>query len=177
MFRQSLAHEREPFLHFVDRRPRTLVFIFEVCRDRPLVLAEQSQHFANRRIPLSPGHVVALVPPAILDVQVRDGGVVLANVRDRVEIGRGEVTDVEIHLEVLRKLLGGGKALRCRKLVRILQIGVVVHRHHHLVFLREGRDAFRRRERARRRDELRTQRPRDLEPRSISGSVKLSLKL
>src|SRR5258708_26038357 len=41
---------------------------------------------------------------AILEMQVRDARVVFADIRHRIEVGGGEMTDVEVHLEALRQL-------------------------------------------------------------------------
>ena len=153
----------EALFHFLDRRARALVFVLEVGRDRPLVLLQQLQHFAHRRVACAPLHVRPLIALAVLDVQVRDVRVVLAEVRDRVVIRGREVADVEIDLEILRHRQRRREAFGRRELVRVLDVRMVVHRDDHLVLLGERRDPLRRRQRARRRDEPGAERPRDLE--------------
>ncbi len=61
-------------------RALAAILVLDVRGDRPPFLLQQLQHLANRRVALAPRHVVALVLLAILQVQVRDVGVMLADV-------------------------------------------------------------------------------------------------
>src|SRR3954454_8583111 len=95
IFRRTRSRERllrvlEALLHFFRRCGLTPVFVLDVGGNRPLLLLEQLEYFADRRLALAPRDVVALVLLAILQVQVRDVGVVLADVGDRVVVGGGE---------------------------------------------------------------------------------------
>src|SRR5437763_16132014 len=99
--RQRRLRERHALLHFLDRRAGAAILVLDVGANRPLLLLQELQRLANRRVALPPRHVVALVLLAVLEVQVRDVGVVLPDVVERVEVGRGEVADVEVHLEQL----------------------------------------------------------------------------
>ena len=139
---QRLLHERQALPDLFDRRPGAAILVFDVSDDRPSLLLQHLQHRRNRRVALAPRHVVALISPPILEVQVADVGVVLAEIRDRVEVGRGEVTDVQIHLEVLRQLHCRGEAVGRGEFVGIVGVRVAVHRDDHLVLARRmGRRA------------------------------------
>src|SRR5204862_3638773 len=101
----SLSGERpllelEALLDLLDRRAGPTVFIFDVGRDRPAFFFEELQDLADRGVALTPRRVVALMLFSILDVEVRDVGVMRLDVRDRVEVGGNEVSDVQIDLEV-----------------------------------------------------------------------------
>ena len=99
----------------------------------------------------------------ILQVQIGDVRMVLADVRDGVEVAGGEMADIEVHLEVLRHLHGGGEAVRRGEFVRIVDLGVAVHRDDHPMLLGERLDTFCNIERRRRGDDARAQRLRHLE--------------
>src|SRR5258705_2214954 len=73
---QRLLRELVALLHLFGRRPGSAVLVFDVRGDRPAFFLQRLQHFANRRLALSPGHVVPLVLPAILEMQVGDVGLV-----------------------------------------------------------------------------------------------------
>src|SRR5207249_4183046 len=91
---------RETLLHFFDRSALPLVLVFNIGADRPLLALQQLQDLPDRRLALAPRRVVALVLLAILQMQVRDVGMMLTDVRDRIEVRRREMPDVEVHLEV-----------------------------------------------------------------------------
>src|SRR5690349_5930972 len=80
--RQRRLRERHALLHFLHRRAGAAVLVLHVGANRPLLLLQELQRLANRRVALSPRHVVALVLLAILQVQVRDVGVVLPDVAE-----------------------------------------------------------------------------------------------
>src|SRR4029453_5287037 len=80
---QRLPGKGDTLRHFLDRRPLPAVLVFDVGRDRPLLALQQLQHLANRRVALAPRHVVALVLLAVLQVQVGDLRMVLADIGDR----------------------------------------------------------------------------------------------
>src|SRR5712692_9776095 len=111
--------ELEAFLDLLDRRAGPTVFIFDVGGDRPAFFFEELQDLADRGVAFTPRRVVALMLFSILDVEVRDVGVMRLDVRDRVEVGGNEVSDVQIDLEVLRQLHRGGEAIGRRELVGI----------------------------------------------------------
>src|SRR5437773_1731778 len=67
------------FPDLFDGRALAAVFVLDIGPDRPAFLFQQLQHVANRRLALSPGRVVALILFAILQMQIGDVGVVLAN--------------------------------------------------------------------------------------------------
>ena len=73
---------------------------------------EQLQNFANRRVTGTPGHVGTLIAATVLQVQVRDGRMVLAQIRDRVVVRGREVADVEVDLDIGRERHRGGEARR-----------------------------------------------------------------
>src|SRR5260221_8281221 len=77
---ERLSSVREALLHFLDRRARALVLVFDVRGDGPAVGLDELEDLADRRVPLAPDRVVALVLLAILEVDVRDVGVVFADV-------------------------------------------------------------------------------------------------
>src|SRR3954469_8026215 len=89
--RQRLLRELDALLHLLRRRAGALVLVLDVGGNRPLLLLQELQPLANRRLALPPRRVVPLVLPAILEVQVRDAGVVLADVRDGVVVRRREM--------------------------------------------------------------------------------------
>src|SRR5580765_111235 len=130
------------------------MLVFDVRADRPALFAEQPQHFLDRRVARAPRHVVALVLLAILQVQVRDAVVMVADVLHGVEVRGREVADIEVDLEVLRHLHRLGKTLGRRELAGLRRVRVPVHRDSDLVFLGERRDALRDLDRGRRRDDV-----------------------
>src|SRR5688572_12184530 len=98
--RQRLLRVSDALLDLVDRRAGATVFVLDVGADRPALPFEQLQNIADRSVARAPRHVVPLCLLSILDVQVGDAVVMLADVRDRIVVGRREVPDVEIDLEV-----------------------------------------------------------------------------
>src|SRR5438093_8557203 len=136
--------------YFVYWRAGTFVLVLDIGADWPAFLLQQLQHGLDWRVALAPRRVVALVLFSILQMQVRDVGVVLADVRDRIEVGRGEMPDVEVHLVVLRHLHGRREAFRRGKLVGVGQVRVAVHRHPHAVLFGKRDHALRHRQRRRR---------------------------
>src|SRR5436190_5411329 len=154
---------REALLHFLHRAGLSTVLILDVGANRPAFFLEQLQRLANRRLALAPWRVVTLVLLPILQVQVRDVGVVLTDVRDRIEVRRGEVPDVEVHLEVLRHLHRRREAVGRAELVRVGRVRLAVHGDDHAVLPGERRHSLRRFEIRRRRDDLSAERLRHLE--------------
>ena len=152
-----------PFFTSSTGVPAPLYSYSRYGRNRPLVLLQQLQHLLHRRVARAPLHIRTLIALAILDVQVGDVRVVLAKICDRIVVRRGEVADVEVDPEILRELQRRREAFGRRKLVGVLDVRMIVHRDDHLVLLGEGRDPLRRRQRARRRDESGSERPRDVE--------------
>src|SRR5262245_13768401 len=108
--RERLFRELETLLHFLDRRPLSAIFILDVGANRPPFFLEQLQGLPNGRLPLAPGHVVALALPPVFEVEVRDVGVMCRDVCKRVEVRGREVADVEVDLEELRQLHRRGEA-------------------------------------------------------------------
>src|SRR5262245_35153649 len=92
---------RQTIPHLVHRASLPAIFELDVDGKRPPLALEELQDFPDRRVARPPRHVVALVLLAILEVQVRDVGVVRRDVLDGVEVRRSEVADVEVDLEVL----------------------------------------------------------------------------
>src|SRR5262249_1941488 len=83
--RQRLLRKRHALPDFLDGGPGAAVLVFDVGANRPLLFLQELERFANRRVALAPRHVVALVLLPILQVQVGDVGVMLRDVRERVE--------------------------------------------------------------------------------------------
>src|SRR4029453_5679290 len=57
-------------------------------RNRPLVLLQHLQHVLDRRVSLSPGHVLGLIVSgtlAVLQVHAEDAGMVLSDERTRAD--------------------------------------------------------------------------------------------
>src|SRR4051812_32761226 len=97
--RQRRLHERGALLHFCDGTALATVFVFDEGTNRPPLPFEERQHLRDLRVARAPWRVVALITLAVLDVQVGDVAVMLAEVGNGVVVGGGEVTDVEIDLE------------------------------------------------------------------------------
>src|SRR5213079_1048585 len=108
---ERLLHIVETLRDLFDRRARPAIFVLDVRADRPAFLFQQLQDFADRGVPFAPACVVPLILLTILQVQIGDVRMVLADVRDGVEVAGGEMADIEVHLEVLRHLHGGGEAV------------------------------------------------------------------
>src|SRR6266851_5563436 len=92
--------ELEALLHLFDRRASPAVLIFDVGGNRPAFFFEELQDLADGGVAFTPRRVVALMLFPILDVEVRDVGVMRLDVRDRVEISGHEMSDVQVDLEV-----------------------------------------------------------------------------
>ena len=141
--RQRLPHVRHALLHFLDRGSRTSMFIFDQRPNRILFFLKQQQHLLDRCIALAPRYIRTLIFLSIFQVQMRDLVVIVPNELDRIEIRRREMSDVQIDFERLRHCERFGKTLGSSEFIRILNVGMAVHRDIHLVLLREGDKAFR----------------------------------
>src|SRR3954471_8068536 len=82
--RQGRLQERRALLHFGDGTALPAVFVFDEGANRPPLAFEQREHLRDLRVARAPWRVVALVPLAVLDVQVGDVAMVLAEVSNRV---------------------------------------------------------------------------------------------
>src|SRR3954464_7551729 len=139
--RQGRLHERRALLHFGDGTALPAVFVFDEGANRPPLAFEEREHFRDLGIARAPWRVVALITLAVLDVQVGDVAVVLAEVGNRVVVGGGEVADVEIGLEVLRQGERSGEAFGPGEFVRVAGVRVVMDGDVHPVPLGEWDDA------------------------------------
>src|SRR5262245_11495902 len=89
--RQRLLRVGDALLHFLDRRALAAVLVLDVDGNRPPLALDQLQRLADRRLALAPWQVVALILLSILQVQVRDVGVMRLDELDGVEVGGGEM--------------------------------------------------------------------------------------
>src|SRR5439155_25582614 len=95
--RERLLRELVTFLHFFDRRSRPAILVFDVGADRPALTLQQLKHLADRRVALPPRRVVALILFAVLQMEVGDVRVMLADISHGIEVRASEVADVEFH--------------------------------------------------------------------------------
>src|SRR5436190_9090084 len=70
--RQRVTNELHAVLHFLNRRRLSHVLVFDDRVNRVLLFLQQAQDVRDRRLSLPPRLVRTVVPPAILQVQMRD---------------------------------------------------------------------------------------------------------
>src|SRR4029453_15595374 len=87
---ERVPGERETLLDLLDGAGLATMLVFDVGANRPALFLEQLQDVPDRRVAGSPRGVVALVFLAILEVQVGDARVMLADVGHRVVVGGSE---------------------------------------------------------------------------------------
>src|SRR5262245_59418747 len=89
---------------------------------RIFLFLPQREHLLDRRVALAPRYVWSLIPLPILHVKVGDLVVVVANELDRIEVRRGEMSNVQIDPEILRHGERLREAFRGGEFVRILNV-------------------------------------------------------
>src|SRR3954447_18413541 len=140
---EGLAAEREA-LRDLDERVAGVLEL-DIRRDVPAFAPKDAKDRTDGRIPLPPRQIGAAVRRRlpILQVQVRDARVILAQERHGVEAAGCEVADVEIDGVVLRIREARREALWTRDFVGVRQVRVTVVRDDYLVSIGEWRHALR----------------------------------
>ena len=112
---------RITLFHFFHRiHTRLTVFVLDVGRNPPAIVAQFPQNLGNRRIALPERHIGSMILFAVLDMQRNDSFVILADVSYGITARRREVADIKIDRDVFGSPVHGpGKSFGCRELIRI----------------------------------------------------------